>query len=385
MLWCGEFQGCETEVVQRLGPSLLDLFLDCGHGLSLKTVLMLSDELLKALQALHFQGVIHRDIKPDNIVAGLESSRDRFFLIDFGPSKEAPRDSHPYSTNLPFQGNIYWASNNVLKGVAAHKRDDVESLIYVLIFLYRRELPWYERHDRKRTPEAVLSRRQRLRLKEACSGLPAAFAQVLGQVQALGFAEVPDYEGYRAAFREAFEGLGYAYDGEYDWKSRKQPVGEVCLDDIEIVRSGGSRYDTAEKPKEAVYDQLSRRASSPSNVKAKPLPKPIVTRQSSLKRQTSLKRRLAALHLRPERSPGRLMRNRCANSSPSSSSPDSTSPDSASPTLPESDYLPVRTGKDFRLELIEVQGASEATPERQRPAFSAEVRERLRKAKLVRV
>lgn len=373
VMWCGEFQGCETEVVQRLGPNLLDLFLDCGRGFSLKTILMLSDELLKALQSLHSQGVIHRDIKPDNIVLGSESSRDRFFLIDFGLSKEVPRDSHQYSTNMPFQGNVYWASNNVLRGIAAHKRDDVESLIYVLIFLYRRELPWYERHDRKRTPEVVLGRRQRLRPGEACNGLPAAFSTVLSQVQSLGFAEVPDYEGYRTAFRAAFEALGYAYNGEYDWKSREQLVDNVCLDDIEIVRSGGSRYDTVERPKEVVYD-LSRRASSSSNVKPKPLPKSILTRQSSLRRQNSLKRRLAALSV-PERSPGRLLRNRC--SSPSSSTPD---------TLPaESDEKPVRNGKEFRLELIEVKGNNEETPERQRPTLSAEVRERLRKEKLVRV
>lgn len=379
-MWSGEYKGCEAEVIQLLGSSLLDLFLDCGHGFSLKTVLMLSDELLKALQMLHSQGVLHLDIKPDNIVVGPETSRDHFFLIDFGLSKEVPIDSHPYSTKMPFQGNIYWASNNVLRGITAHKRDDMESLIYVLIFLYKRELPWYARHDRKRTPELVLSRRQRLKPEEICSGLPTAFSEVLKKVQALDFAEVPDYEGYRGMFKAAFEALGYVNNKEYDWKNVREDVGEVCLDDIEIVRSGASRYDTSDGKKELTYNKHCRRASSPSNVKIKPYSKPVLTRQSSLRRQnSSLRRQLAALHVHPERSPGRLMHSRRTNLSPSTSTPESTSPYFP----PEPDF-----SKGFRLELIQVKGESrenEETPERERPVLSAKIREKLREERLVRV
>lgn len=381
-MWCGEFNGCEAEVIQLLGPSLLDLFLDCGHGFSLKTILMLSDELLKALQLLHSQGVLHLDIKPDNIAVGPETSSDHFFLIDFGLSKDVPTESHPYNTKMPFQGNIYWASNNVLRGITPHKRDDVESLIYVLIFLYRRELPWYARHDRKRTPELVLSRRQRLKPEEICSGLPAAFSEVLKKVQALDFAEVPDYEGYRGMFKAAFDALGYVNNKEYDWKNRREEMEEVCLDDIEIMKSGASRYDTSDGKREIKYEKHCRRASSPSNVKIKSFSKPVLTRQSSLRRQNnSLRRQLAALHVHPERSPGRLMHSRRANISPSTSTPESTSPS----LPPEPDY-----SKGFRLELIEVRGGtkdreSEETPERERPVLSAKIRERLREERSVRV
>lgn len=104
-----------------LGPSLEDLFNYCKRKLTLKTVLLLADQMLQRIEAVHAKHFMHRDIKPDNFLMGNPTDKNLLYIIDFGLAKKyliSKTGEHiPYRDGKNLTGTARYASLNTHKGI----------------------------------------------------------------------------------------------------------------------------------------------------------------------------------------------------------------------------------------------------------------------------
>ena len=215
--------------MQLLGKSLEDIFLEYKAPFSLKTVLMLADQMINAVEFLHKRHFIHRDIKPDNFLIGTGNESNQVFVIDFGLSKKYRDPSTwqhiPWAEGKSLTGTARYASVNAMKGHEQGRRDDMESLCYVWLYFLKGKLPWQglPAPDQKSKMKRILEVKARTSIEDLCKDVPEEFATYLKAVKGLMFQEEPKYSEYREMFRQLFLKEGYVYDFKYDWLEKAKP------------------------------------------------------------------------------------------------------------------------------------------------------------------
>jgi casein kinase 1 len=128
-----------------LGPSLEDIFNQCGRKMELKSVLMIAIQMLERIEFVHKKQFLHRDVKPDNFLMGYGPKAHKLYLIDFGLAKKyIQKDgTHiPYRDNKNLTGTARYASLNTHLGIEQGRRDDLEGIANVLIYFAKGYLPW---------------------------------------------------------------------------------------------------------------------------------------------------------------------------------------------------------------------------------------------------
>uniref|UniRef100_A0A4W4F070 non-specific serine/threonine protein kinase n=1 Tax=Electrophorus electricus TaxID=8005 RepID=A0A4W4F070_ELEEL len=166
--WCGAEGDYNVMVMELLGPSLEDLFNFCSRKFSLKTVLLLADQMISRIEYIHSKNFIHRDVKPDNFLMGLGKKGNLVYIIDFGLTKkyrDARTHQHiPYRENKNLTGTARYASINTHLGIEQSRRYDLESLGYGLKAATKRQK--YERISEKKmsTPIEALQEPRVLKL-----------------------------------------------------------------------------------------------------------------------------------------------------------------------------------------------------------------------------
>jgi len=125
----------------------------------------------------------------------------------------------PRRDGQELRGTVRYASINVHLGIEPSRRDDLESLSYILIYFLRGSLPWQGiKANKHRRYDAILKMKQAS--SGLCEGLPREFQTFLAYTRRLQFDEEPNYAYLRRILRSLAARNGYIYDQVFDWTER---------------------------------------------------------------------------------------------------------------------------------------------------------------------
>ncbi|KZT36075.1 casein kinase 1, epsilon, partial [Sistotremastrum suecicum HHB10207 ss-3] len=221
--WFGKEETTNMLVMDLLGPTLETLRFFCRGRLSLKTVLMIADQLISTLEFIHSRGVVCRDLKPENLAMGRGPRSHIVHIFDFGLSrsfKDAVTGQHiPFRDGLMPIGAPRYSSQASFLGHEQGRKDDLESLGFILVWLLTGSLPW----KGILAPSIPLKIQKMGQMKAAecipkiCENCPEEFLTYLRYCRSLEFASTPDYHMLRGLFGQIMEKEGWQYDGLFDW------------------------------------------------------------------------------------------------------------------------------------------------------------------------
>uniref|UniRef100_A0A669DMT4 non-specific serine/threonine protein kinase n=1 Tax=Oreochromis niloticus TaxID=8128 RepID=A0A669DMT4_ORENI len=240
--WCGAEGDYNVMVMELLGPSLEDLFNFCSRKFSLKTVLLLADQMISRIEYIHSKNFIHRDVKPDNFLMGLGKKGNLVYIIDFGLAKkyrDARTHQHiPYRENKNLTGTARYASINTHLGIGKtdlHKSSPVRKKC---------------RHPLRSSAKAT------------------RFATYLNFCRSLRFDDKPDYSYLRQLFRNLFHRQGFSYDYVFDWNMLKFGANRAVEDAERERRERDERMRHSRNPGARGMASASGRARAPQEVAA---------------------------------------------------------------------------------------------------------------------
>ena len=204
-----------------LGKSLYEIFNECDKKFSAKDICMIAIQILERLEYIHSKNYIHRDIKPHNFLVG-NKDESLIYIIDFGLAKKykSDRGNHvKFSITKHITGTPRFCSVNAMRGVEQSRRDDLESLCYLIIYFFKGFLPWQglKIASRAQRFETITKMKKSIKIEKLCEDLPPEVILFCKYTKKLGFTDNPRYEYMKNLFYSVLNAFGYKYDNKFSW------------------------------------------------------------------------------------------------------------------------------------------------------------------------
>ena len=207
-----------------LGKSLYHLYLDNNRHFEIKDICLIGIQIIDRLEWIHSKNVIHRDIKPDNFLIG-ENDPNVLYLIDFGLSTKYRSSASGKHVKFGFTGKLTgttkYSSANTIRGGEQSRKDDLESVAYMIIFFMKGDLPWEHIKSNNEINKyyKIYMMKKNLPVQQLCKGLPIQIYNFLKYVKGLTFEEQPDYNYLRSLFKALLYKYKYIYNNKmtFSW------------------------------------------------------------------------------------------------------------------------------------------------------------------------
>lgn len=231
--YCGNVGEYTVMVMELLGPCLEDLFSLCHRKFSVKTVCMIGIQIIERLQYMHGCGYLHRDIKPENFVMGNGDKSHVVYVIDVGLAKmwrDTAGKHISFTEGKSLTGTARYVSINTHNGKQQSRRDDLESVTYLLMYLLRGTLPWQGLKSPKNDVRYERIRDVKIATTPAvlAQGFPSEFATLVAYARSLDFYEEPNYDYCTQLLSDAMGNSGMDY--HYQWNLKALPTGRLVPD-----------------------------------------------------------------------------------------------------------------------------------------------------------
>ena len=235
-------------VLDLLGPNLEKIKSNLPNKrFSMKSTLMIMTQCLERLKEVHDKGIIHRDMKPENLVIGYKGKEKNIYLIDFGLSKSTIGEKK--NVNLLcikkekiVVGTVRYISMNAHLGNEQCKKDDLESLAYIMVYFIKGELPWQniKAKSRKEKYSKIYKLKKKMVPNELCDFLPEEMKTFLNYILNLNVKVRPDYSKLMNLINNLMNKYSYCNDLQFDWYSASflnMLYNSPVVDDGEKVKS----------------------------------------------------------------------------------------------------------------------------------------------------
>ena len=239
-------------VMQLMDKSLEDIF-NKRKKFSVKTTCMLGYQMVTVLQYIHDRHIIHRDIKPDNFVMGANENNAHLYLLDFGLAKKYRSSrtliQYPLVKKKKLTGTARYASIHALEEWEQSRRDDLESVGYVLMYFLRGGLPWQGLKIRSKEDryKKILAKKKETSSEDLCLGFPDEFRQFVEYTRNLEYTEQPDYDRLKSSFYNLVtKKMGENFDFKYDWTTESDLKKRKDNDYIDLA-APSTNYPVSEK------------------------------------------------------------------------------------------------------------------------------------------